>query len=428
MRTTNRTLRRYDHRLREIVYNTQDISYAVQRGVPRSTARGWLKARDVKVWAEDVVGCVTSQQQREVLQLRRRIQKLTALLRVLLVVVRIFGLSLNKARLPDGSDKHMLLRVIQQSRASFPLRAMLRVLRLSPSRFHKWNSTKQCSLNDRSSCPRSSPHQLTALEVNAIRELATSEQFRHVPTGRLAWLAQRLGKVFVSASTWYRLMRDHQWRRPRQRVHPAAPKIGIRASRPNEIWHIDTSLLRSLDGSRVYLHAVIDNFSRRILAWKVADVFTSSSTVEILEAASNGSRHTETMLLADCGSENVNSSVDALVQAKLFKRVLAQAEILFSNSLIESWWRSLKHQWLFLNKLDSVCSIEKLTEFYVHEHNSRMPHAAFQGQTPDEMYFGTGGNVPAELLAARQLARQARIKANRNQNCSGCELVAESLS
>src|SRR4051812_47665000 len=55
--------------------------------------------------------------------------------------------------------------------------------------------------------------------------------------------------------------------RPRQRVHPVKPKVGIRAARANEIWHIDTTVIRLLDGSRVYLRAVIDNFSRRILAW-----------------------------------------------------------------------------------------------------------------------------------------------------------------
>jgi putative transposase len=38
----------------------------------------------------------------------------------------------------------------------------------------------------------------------------------------------------------------------------------------NEIWHIDTSVVRLLDGSRAYLHAVIDNYSRRILSWKVS--------------------------------------------------------------------------------------------------------------------------------------------------------------
>ena len=94
-----------------------------------------------------------------------------------------------------------------------------------------------------------------------------------MPTGTLALLAQRLGKVFASPSTWYRLIREHHWRRPRQRVHPAKPKIGIRAFRPNEIWHVNTTLIRLLNGSRAYLHAVIDNFSRRILAWKVTPTF-----------------------------------------------------------------------------------------------------------------------------------------------------------
>ena len=58
-----------------------------------------------------------------------------------------------------------------------------------------------------------------------------------------------------------------------------------------------------------------------------------------------------------------------------------------SNSMIESWWRVLKHQWLFLNALDSVRTVETLVAFYVQEHNSRLPHSAFRGQTPDEMYF-----------------------------------------
>ena len=47
-----------------------------------------------------------------------------------------------------------------------------------------------------------------------------------------------LGFVFASPSTWYRLIRIHNWRRPRKRIHPAKPKVGIRASHPNEIWHV----------------------------------------------------------------------------------------------------------------------------------------------------------------------------------------------
>ncbi len=50
------------------------------------------------------------------------------------------------------------------------------------------------------------------------------------------------------------------------------------------------------------------------------------------------------------------------------------------------------------------------------------------GQTPDEMYYGTGGNVAAELEAARQQARQARAEANRQWTCSACETVTVNLN
>ena len=55
---------------------------------------------------------------------------------------------------------------------------------------------------------------------------------------------------------------------------------------------------------------------------------------------------------------------------------------------------------LYLNSLDTASTIEKLVAFYVDEHNSRLPHSAFRGQTPDEMYFGTGEHVPDTLEAA----------------------------
>ncbi len=208
-------------------------------------------------------------------------------------------------------------------------------------------------------------------------------------------------------------------------MHPAKPKIGIRASKPNEIWHVDTTLIRLLDGKRAYLHGVIDNFSRRILAWKVSSTFDPSITAQLLLNAASGLSEVKPMLLVDGGVENYNSAVDELVDSGVLQRLLAQTDISFSNSLIESWWRSLKHQWLFLNTLDTVSRLEKLVAFYVDEHNTRLPHSAFRGQTPDEMYFGNGAHIPDELDAAKKVARQSRMEVNRSTSCPTCQpLVA----
>lgn len=270
--------RRYDHRLKHLVQTTGDIAIATERGVPASTARGWLTQSPTDVVSLELSDLNTTQLQHEVTRLRRRIAKLTSLLRLAIVVLNISGFSLVRCRISDGSNKKRLLRAIQRTRSHMALRTTLRAIGLSHARYHEWNNSERCELNDRSSCPKTLPHQLTLEEVNTIRGMATSPDFRHVPTSALAQLAQRLGRVFASAATWHRLIRIHKWRRRRHPVHPARPKVGIRATRANEIWHVDTTMIRLLDGSRAYLHAVIDNFSRRILAWYVAKArFTQPS-------------------------------------------------------------------------------------------------------------------------------------------------------
>jgi len=73
-----------------------------------------------------------------------------------------------------------------------------------------------------------------------------------------------------------------------------------------------------------------------------------------------------------------------------------------------------------LNSLDSIERLRTLVAFFVEEYNTQMPHPAFRGQTPDEMYFGTAVDLPAELAAARNKAREARLAANRAMSCNQC--------
>jgi putative transposase len=252
--------------------------------------------------------------------------------------------------------------------------------------------------------------------------MVMSDEYRHVPTGTLAILAQRLGKVFASPSTWYTLIHRFGWRRPRLRVHPAQPKVGLRTTQPNQAWHIDTTVIRLLDGSKAFLHAVIDNFSRRILSWRLADKFDPASTIAVLLEAGRGVACSDEppTVVADAGVENVNGNVDEFIQSGVLRRVIALTELRFSNSMIEAWWRTLKHQWLYLNSLDSLSTLRRLVAFYVDEHNARLPHSAFRGQTPDEMYYGRGDHVPRELEQARNAARKERLDLNRRTPCAVC--------
>ena len=196
----------------------------------------------------------------------------------------------------------------------------------------------------------------------------------------------------------------------------------MRASRPNELWHIDVTVLKLRGGTKAYLSAVIDNFSRRILAWRLSERISAANSVIVLCQAQRAleSGVPAPTLMADDGSENFNSQVDALVEDGTLRRVLAQRDVLSSNSMIEAWWRQLKHNWLYLNEFEGMTQLRSLIEFYVAEHNGKIPHSAFDGQTPDEMYFGTGEGVPQRLADARAEARARRLAENRERRCAVC--------
>lgn len=72
--------------------------------------------------------------------------------------------------------------------------------------------------------------------------------------------------------------------------------------------------------------------------------------------------------MVDGGIENFNAAVDELVNDGVLKRILAQTEIAYSNSMIEAFFRRIKHQWLFLNELDIISTVRRLVAFYVNEY------------------------------------------------------------
>ena len=222
-----------------------------------------------------------------------------------------------------------------------------------------------------------------------------------------------------------RQLRECGWKRPRRQVHLAKPKEGFRATRPNEYWQIDATVIRLTTDIRIDLQAVIDNFRGRILAWRVSEKLNSATTRELLieasedlsDAAANVSVH----VVTDGGSENFGEVDQLLEDSSSLSRVLAQIDIVCSNSLIEAFWRQLKQAWLFLNILDSTAAVRRLVAFYVGEHNEKIPRALLGGRTPDEVYFGREENLRERLSEQRKRAQRVRSAANRAASCHRCE-------
>ena len=107
----------------------------------------------------------------------KRARALAAVVRLLLALLRASGFSLVGKRLPEGHAKVGILRAISSAQASFPLLIILRIVGLEPGHFHAWRRAEGvCELTDRSSCPRTSPGQLTATEVATIKNMVLAPE------------------------------------------------------------------------------------------------------------------------------------------------------------------------------------------------------------------------------------------------------------
>jgi hypothetical protein len=150
----------YDHRVREQVvrFGTRCLPKHIR--IPRSTASTWRRRGFRPVVTIEPPDQDRQQLLDTITKLERQKRVLAAVVRILLALLRAFGISLGGERLPEGVAKAGILRAITGAKPYLSLAVILRIVHLEPGRYHAWNrraSGLACGLDDRSSCPRTSP-------------------------------------------------------------------------------------------------------------------------------------------------------------------------------------------------------------------------------------------------------------------------------
>jgi hypothetical protein len=164
-----RRSRLYDHRLRDAVVATGDPKlFAAQLLIPASTTRSWIARGRRRVITLDALDHDAVELRAKIARLKRNLERLRAVTLLLVALIRARGIELAFAqRLPDGAAKRTLLRAIDRARRVMPLAHALRVLRITPARYHTHGPLVKAvapsrtppaarALNPRASCPASS--------------------------------------------------------------------------------------------------------------------------------------------------------------------------------------------------------------------------------------------------------------------------------
>lgn len=259
-----------------------------------------------------------------------------------------------------------------------------------------------------------------------MKKFVTSKKYAHLSVSSLHFLAQRSGELFCSVETWYKYIRLYEWKRPWIKEKKDYRKIGIRATKPNEIWHIDVTEVSAGPRLKFYIQAVIDNFSRYILAWTVTDTIDAATTVGTLakarlKANTLLNRYSTANVMMDPGKENRNDEVKKFISSRNLTRVIAQTDIHYSNSMIEGLFHGLKNRYLYHQKIKSIEDVSRKANFYFKQHNEVVPLSVLKGGRPLEV-FKSNWEEPqrAELQLNKEQAFQARKKKNLEPPCSVC--------
>ena len=171
---------------------------------------------------------------------------------------------------------------------------------------------------------------------------------------------------------------------PGHRIYPYLLR-GVTVERPNQVWAMDITYIPMARGF-VYLAAVIDWFSRRVLSWRLSIIMDTAFCLEAVEEAL--ARYGRPAIFnTDQGSQFTSAAFTGLLLANGIAISMDGRGAWRDNVFVERLWRSVKYEEVYLRAYDGVAEARASIGRYLGFFNGRRPHSSLGGRTPDQAYL-----------------------------------------
>ena len=171
---------------------------------------------------------------------------------------------------------------------------------------------------------------------------------------------------------------------PGHKIYPYLLR-GLTIDRPDQAWAMDISYIPMARGF-VYLAAVIDWHTRRVLAWRVSITMEVEFCLEAVRDAM--ARHGKPQIFnTDQGSQFTSADFTGLLADNGVAISMDGKGAWRDNVFVERLWRSVKYEEVYLRAYDSVAEARASIGRYLDFYNRKRPHSSLGGRTPDEAYF-----------------------------------------
>ena len=180
---------------------------------------------------------------------------------------------------------------------------------------------------------------------------------------------------------------------PGHKIYPYLLR-DVAITRPNQVWSTDISYVPMKRGF-VYLIAVIDWYSRRVLSWRLSNTMDVSFCLEALDEAL--SKHGKPEIFnTDQGSQFTSVAFTDRLKSADIKISMDGKGRWCDNVYVERFWRTIKYDEIYLHAYESVSEARNGIAKFIRFYNEVRPHSSLQAKTPDQVYFN---RLPEQLAA-----------------------------
>lgn len=153
---------------------------------------------------------------------------------------------------------------------------------------------------------------------------------------------------------------------------------------PNQVWSIDITYIR-MGRSHMYLTAIIDWFSRRLMGWHLSDTLdTSNVLITVREATVR--QGIPSIINSDQGSQFTSKEYKDLLKSLSIRQSMDGKSRWADNVRIERWFRSLKTELIYINEFSTPRELRAAIGAYIDQYNTVRLHEALDYRTPDSVY------------------------------------------
>ncbi len=319
--------------------------------------------------------------------------------------------------------KQTIVDTIEKVKNTVCINDALQIFNLSRGSYENYKSIviHKCDQSYFKWCTKRFVNQLLPSEVNTIKKYLNHQQYKHWSKASIYLKAVRDQNLSCSLSTFYKYCRLLGYKnRPRyKKSDHYRPLI---STKPNQTWCADVTIFKTEDHQKHYIHFLIDHFSKYIIGYSIAHKTSPIIIKNLLKKANKNHKPDHIEFLTDGGTENVNHTVSSFINDNEIpiQHLIAQKDVIYSNSMIESVNKVIKHQFLFPKTIKNKNNLEQLLTESVSTYNTIRPQFSLGGNTPEETFNGT---VIQFSKYSQKFKEQIQIRRKHHQNnqCGRCE-------